>query len=151
MSDRPAERLALFGVGERAIEAALRTCDGARGADHALALELPHDVVEALAFLAEHGRRGNADVLEGEQRRVGCVHAHLFELLLADHAGRVHRHEEQAEAVVAGVGVGLGDEHDRVRAMAVGDERLGAVDDEVIAVAHRARLDPFDIRARVGL
>ena len=31
--------------------------DAARGADQPLALELPHDVVEALADLAEHGRR----------------------------------------------------------------------------------------------
>jgi hypothetical protein len=44
--------------------------DAARGADQALALELPHDVVEALADLAEHGAVGHAHVLEGEQRGV---------------------------------------------------------------------------------
>src|SRR5439155_21483327 len=35
VADRPAERFALFGVGERAVEAALRTGDGAGRADHA--------------------------------------------------------------------------------------------------------------------
>ena len=65
--------------------------------------------------------------------------------------GRVHRHEEQREAVVAGVGVGLGDEHDHVRAVAVGDVRLRAVDDVLVAVAHGARLDRGDVGARVGL
>ena len=44
--------------------------DAARRADQPLALELPHDVVEALADLAEDGAVGDADVLEGEQRRV---------------------------------------------------------------------------------
>ena len=63
---------------ERAVEAALRARDAAGGADHALALELPHDVVEALALLAEHRRGGHAHVLEGEQRGVGGVHAELL-------------------------------------------------------------------------
>src|SRR5947209_10004033 len=65
--DRAAERLALLGVLEGAVEAALRARDAARGADQALALELPHDVVEALADLAEYGVGGHADILEGEQ------------------------------------------------------------------------------------
>ena len=146
-----AEGFALLGVFERAVEAFLRARHAAGGADHALALELPHDVVEALALLAEHRRGGHAHVLEGEQRRVGGVHAELLELLLADHAGGVHRHEEQREAVVAGVGVGLRDQHDHVGAVAVCDVGLGSVDHEVLAVADRTRLDPRDVRAGVGL
>ena len=65
--------------------------------------------------------------------------------------GRVHRHEEEREAVVAGVRVGLRDEHDDVGAVAVGDVRLRAVDDVLVAVAHRARLDAGDVGAGVGL
>ncbi len=65
-------------VCERAVEAALGAGDAAGGADHALALELPHDVVEALAVLAEQRRGGHAHVLEGEQRGVGGVHAELL-------------------------------------------------------------------------
>ena len=79
------------------------------------------------------------------------MHAELLELLLADHAGAVHRHEEQREAVVAGVGVGLRDEHDHVGAVAVGDVGLRAVDDVVVAVLDRARLDAGDVGAGVGL
>ena len=87
-------------------------------------MELPHDLVETLSDLAEHGRLGDANVLKSEQGRVGGMHAELLQLLLADHAGGVHRHEEEAEAVVAGIGVGLGHEHDDVRAVPVGDEGL---------------------------
>jgi hypothetical protein len=65
--------------------------------------------------------------------------------------GQVHVDEEQREAVVAGVGVGLGDEHDEVGAVAVGDVGLRAVDDPLVAVAHRARLDAGDVGAGVGL
>ena len=118
---------------------ALGAGHAAGGADQALALELPHDVVEALADLAEHRGVGHAHVLEGQQRGVGGVHAELLELLLADHARGVHRHEEEREAVVAGVGVGLRHEHDDVGAVAVGDVGLRAVDDVLVAVAHGAR------------
>ncbi len=142
---------ALHGVLQRHVEAVLGAGDAAGRADQPLALELPHDVVEALADLAEHGGGRDAHVLEGQQRRVGGVHAELLEALLADHAGRVHRHEEEREAVVAGVRVGLGDEHDHVGAVAVGDVGLGAVDDVLVAVAHRARLDAGDVGAGVGL
>src|SRR3954447_20938946 len=53
VADRAAERVALLGVLHRAVEAALGARHAAGGADQALALELPHDVVEALALLAQ--------------------------------------------------------------------------------------------------
>ena len=151
LADASPNALRSFAYCERPFEAFCAPATLPRGADQALALELPHDVVEALADLAEHRRRGHAHVLEGQQRRVGGVHAELLELLLADHAGRVHRHEEQREAVVAGVRVGLRHEHDHVGAVAVGDVGLGAVDHVVVAVVDRARLDAGDVRAGVGL
>ena len=121
---------------ERLLEAPLGAGDAARRADQPLALELPHDVVEALAVLAEQRGRRDADVLEREQRGVGRVHA---ELLAASSRGSTPGasigDEEQREAVVAGVGVGLRDEHDHVGAVAVGDVRLRAVDDALVAVA----------------
>ena len=136
---------------ERAVEAPLGAGHAAGGADQPLALELPHDVVEALALLAEQRVRGHAHVLEGEQRGVRRVHAELLELLLADHAGRVHVDEEEREAVVAGVRVGLRHEHDEVGPVAVGDVGLRAVDDPLVAVAHGARLDAGHVGAGVGL
>src|SRR5436190_9003631 len=151
LADLAAERGALLGVLQRTVEARLGAGDAAGGADQALALELPHDVVEALADLAEDRGRRDPDVLECQQRRVARVHAELLELLLADDAGEVHRHEEQREAVVTGLRVGLRDEHDHVGAVAVGDVGLRAVDDVVVAVAYRARLDAGHIGAGVGL
>src|SRR3954451_3967137 len=151
VADLPAERLALEGVLHGHLEAALGARDAPRGADQPLALELPADVVEALALLAEHRRGRHAHVLEGEQRGVAGVHAELLELLLADDARQVHGHEEQRDAAVAGLRVGLGDEDDHVGAVAVGDVGLRAVDYVLVAVAHRARLDAGDVGAGVGL
>ena len=65
--------------------------------------------------------------------------------------GGVHVDDEQREAVVARVRVGLGHEHDEVRAVAVGDVGLGAVDHPLVAVAHGARADALDVGAGVGL
>src|SRR3954451_23314123 len=151
VADLAAERLALQRELQGHLHAALGARDAARGADQPLALELPADVVEALALLAEHRRGRHADVLEGEQRGVARVHAELLELLLADDAREVHRHEEQRDAAVAGVRVGLGDQHDHVGAVAVGDVGLGAVDHVLVAVADRARLDAGDVGPRIGL
>ena len=53
------------------------------------ALELPGDVVEALALLAEQVLRRHADVLEDELAGVGGVHAHLLELARDAEAGDV--------------------------------------------------------------
>jgi hypothetical protein len=108
-------------------------------------------VVEALADLAEHRRVRHADVLEGEQRGVGGVHPQLLQLALANHAGGVHGDDEEREAVVAGVGVRLRHQHDAVRTVAVRDERLGAVDHVLVAVAHGAGLDARHVGAGVGL
>src|SRR3954447_24657156 len=60
-ADRPAQRGALARAGPRLVERARRPRHAARGADQPLALELPHDVVEALADLTEHGRVGDVD------------------------------------------------------------------------------------------
>ena len=88
-ADRAAERLALLGVLERALEHALGARVAARGADQALALELPGDVVEALALLAEDRVDRHPDVVEGELARVRGVHAHLLELGRDREAGDV--------------------------------------------------------------
>ena len=79
-ADRAAEGLALLGVLEGAVEDALRARDAADRGDEPLPLELPGDVVEALALLAEQVLRGDADVLEGELAGVGGVHPHLLQL-----------------------------------------------------------------------
>src|SRR5205085_2104428 len=63
-ADRPPERAPLLGVLERAVEHVLGARDRSGRADQALSLELPHDVVEALAWLSEDRGLGDVHVLE---------------------------------------------------------------------------------------
>src|SRR6266568_3250417 len=53
-------------VFRRVVEHCLRARDRARGGDHALALQLPHQVLETLALLADEVGRRHAAVLEDE-------------------------------------------------------------------------------------
>jgi hypothetical protein len=85
---------------ERAVERRWAPGDAARRADQPLALELPHDVVEALADLAEHGAVGHAHVLEGQQRRVGACMPSFSSFFSRITPGRSMSTEEQREAVV---------------------------------------------------
>src|SRR4051794_37074004 len=55
LADRATERRALERVGERFVKSPLGARDAARRSDQPLPLKLPHDVVEALADLAEDG------------------------------------------------------------------------------------------------
>src|SRR5579875_2660369 len=99
-ADRASEGGALLGVAQGPIEHVLGGGHRAGGADQALALQLPHDVVEALADLAQQAppdgvkapcqprpaRRGrDPQGLGGEECGVGSVHAQLLKALLADH------------------------------------------------------------------
>ena len=69
LADRPAERLPLLRVLEGLLEQPLGARDRAGRGDEPLALELPGDVVEALALLAEDVLRRDAHVLEGQLAR----------------------------------------------------------------------------------
>ena len=157
LADRAAEGLALLGVLEGLLEHPLAARVAAGGGDQPLALELPGDVVEALALLAEQALGRDADVLEGELAGVGGVHPHLLQLGRDAEAGHLlavlvaQVDDEQGDAVVALLRVGLGDEDDEVGARAVGDEGLGAVDHVLVAVADRGRADAGDVGAGAGL
>ena len=61
-------------------------------------------------------------------------------------------HEQQRDAFGALSRIGLGDDADQVRRLAVGDERLRAVDDIAIAGALGRRLDALQVgsRSRLG-
>ena len=106
-ADRAAEGFALLGVLEGLLDHPLGPRVAAGGGDQALALELPGDVVEALADLAEHGVGRDADVFEGELAGVGGVHAHLLQLGGDGEAGDVlavlvaQVDDEEGDAVVA--------------------------------------------------
>ncbi len=53
-------------------------------------------------------------------------------------AGRIGRHDEGGDALLAGIGIGDGEDDDDMAVLARGDELLGAVEHIVIAVAARA-------------
>jgi len=89
-------------------------------------------VVEALADLAEHVLGRHPDLLEGELRGVGGVHAHLLQLPRDLEPGYevsvlvAQVHQEQGDALVARIGVCLRHQEDEVGPHPVGDEGLGA-------------------------
>src|SRR5205814_6388863 len=76
---RLAECVAVARVVHRVLEDSLRSCDRARGRDHALALKLPHQVLEAFALLADEVGNRDVAVLEKKLGGVGGVHAQLLE------------------------------------------------------------------------
>ena len=108
-------------------------------------------MVEALALLAQQVRAGHPDVLEVQLGGVGGVQAHLVELAAAGEALHAALDDQQREALVAGIGIGAGHDDDQVGVDARGDERLGAVEDPVVAVAHRRGLDAGQVAAGAGL
>jgi hypothetical protein len=151
LDDRLAERLALAAVLDCLIHRELEPGARADARDEALRLEVLHQVHEALVGLAEHVSLRHAHVLERELRGVARVVADLLQLLRHAETLRLRRDEEEAAAVRPGLRVRLHEERHEVRARAVRDVRLRAVDDPVVAVLLRPRLDARDVAARVGL
>ena len=129
----------------------------AGGGDQPLSLELPGDVVEALADLAEHAIGRDADVFEGQFAGIRGVHPHLLQLRRDGEAGDLltalvaEVHDEQRDPLVAGLRVRLCDEDDEVGARAIGDEGLGAVDHVLVPIADRGGADSGDIGSGAGL
>src|SRR5690606_3835405 len=97
-----------------------------------------HGDGEALALRAQHRRRRHPHVLEHQLGGGLSAQAQLAVEGAADQAGRVGGHQEGAHAPVAGGVGGAGEEQHDVGPGAVGDERLAAVDDVSVALAHGA-------------
>ncbi len=90
----------------------------------------------------------------------GVVEEHLAELGravgLGDaadlDAGLAHRHQQVRDALVLGrVGIGAGEQEAVVGVVATGGPHLLAVDDPLVAVEHRRRLQAGQVGAGVGL
>ena len=119
-----------------------------RGSDGgAKEVERRHGEREALALLAEPRARRDAHALERE-RADGMGRDQLGRRNGQTIGAAVD--EEGGQPAVAIVG-GAGEQHVRVGDAGVGDEALGAVEDVVVAVAHRARRDAADVAARLRL
>ena len=99
--DRPAELLALLGVLDRLLHAALADAHAAGGDRVAPRVERRHRDFEAVADAAEHLLVGDLDVFERDRGRVGGVQTHLVLDRLRFVAGLVGVHEEAREALVA--------------------------------------------------
>ena len=107
-------------------------------------------VLEAVAFLADAIRDRHLDVLEGDLPRAVVDHQLLCPH--QGHAGRLHVDDEGGDPAMRSLlAVGGGDQLGVVRLVGAGDEALGAVDDVVVAVAHRGGAHAARIAAGLGL
>ena len=127
-----AEGRALLGVGDGLGEHHVGVADARGRGRHALVLELPHQLLEALAGLAadQVGVR-HRNVVERDLGGVARPHPELAELARHAHAGQVGVDQEEGDATVPGTGLALHDAGQEVRARSVGDEHL--------ATAHATR------------
>src|ERR1022692_4775227 len=78
-------------------------------------------------------------------------HADLLQVPPAFEAGHTALDHEQADALVAGLRIGACHHDHQIAHLAVGDERLLAVQDVVVAVPHRGRADALQVAARAWL
>src|SRR5207253_4309161 len=135
--DRLAERLALQGVVLRVLEHPVRPGDRTGGGDHSLALQLPHEVLESLAFLADQVADRDVAVLEQQLGSVGGVHAELLQRARDLEALGPFLDEQQVVAGVSTVAFDLGHDERPLAASTVRDEDLSTIDDELVAVSLR--------------
>src|SRR4051812_8269790 len=149
--DRHAELHALLRILGRELEG--RAGDAySHGSDAgARAVEGRHRHAEAVVLLADEMILGDRDVVERDRRRVGGALSELVLLLVNRDAVSLTRYDEAGDAAMAGVLVGLRVDGVPVGVLTVGDEALGAVDDPLIALLHRAGLHAGDVGAGVRL
>src|SRR5256886_3250607 len=118
---------------------------------HALALKLPHEVLEPLALVADQIADRHVAFLEKQFCRVGRVHAQLLQRARDVKTLRPFLDHEQVEATVPSLAFRLGHHQRPVAPSAVGDEDLSAVDDELVAEAACRGGDSCHIRPGVRL
>src|SRR6185437_4570210 len=151
IGDRGAEALAIPGVAGRGLERGAGHADRLCGDADAPAFEIGERDLVALAFAAEPQIRRELELVENDLRRVGGALAELL-LELGDAPARpVGRHDESADAALASLGIGDGEDQRELGMGARGDELLGAGEDVTLAAAPRARRDRSSIGAGFGL
>ena len=105
LGQRATEGLALLAVANRVAHGQLHPGDRPERGDEALALEVGHDVIEAVILLAEPVADGDAHVFEEQLGGVGGLVADLLELLADVEAldvGRADHEGDPAEALATG-------------------------------------------------
>ena len=87
---------------------------GPAGQHRALVVEARHQHVDAAADLAEHVLFRHLAILEHQLAGIGAAHAELVELLRGGKSLHALLDDEGGDAARAGVGIGLGIDHQRV-------------------------------------
>ena len=105
----------------------------------------------ALALLAQQVLLGHDAVLEDQVAGGRTADTHLLLLLTNGEAGEGALHDEGGDAVVAGLGVGHGEDDHGAGHSAVGDEALGAVEHVVVTLQHSGGLLAGSVGTGVGL
>src|SRR5262249_6149941 len=148
--DRLAEGRALLGVGGGELEAAPCGAERARALLDAAGAEPLLPEAEAVALLADQVALVDAHVLEHDLP--GCLAGERLIAGREPDAGRVLVENKAGDAAARSLAaVGRGHENDEVGPIGAGDEALGAVDDVVVAVAHRGGAHGARIGAGLGL
>ena len=145
-----AELLALLGVGDRLVEAALGAAEAAGADVEAAAVEAHHRDPEALALAADEILGRHADLVEIDLGGRLRMPAELL-LLRAEADARHVLLDHQAGNALRPVDAGADHGDVDLVLAAARDERLGAGDDIIIAVLDRAGLERRRVGARAGL
>src|SRR5262249_22995651 len=141
---------ALLGVGGRHFEATLGDSERARAVLHASDVEPLLAEAHAFAFLADAMVCQHAHVLEHDFP--GLVAHHGLVAGAELHARRLHVDDEAGDAAARTfAAIGRGHQLDEIGVAGAGDEALDAVDDVVVAVAHRGGAHAAGIGAGIGL
>ena len=149
--DRLAERLALHRIAGGLVQRPPRDAHGRGRHGRPRAVKHLHGDQEAVAIVPQPILRRHAHVLQHDLARPGGVLAHLGDRLAAGDARPVALDDERAHASVLGRGIGLGEDDEEAGDRRVGDPGLGAVEDILVALAHRGAEDARHIGAGRGL
>ena len=140
----------LLGVGDRLVKAPLRAAERTGADIEPTAIEPRHRDPEPLALAADEVGDGHAAVLEDDLRGRRCVPAQLLLGRAERQAGRVLLDDDGADP--AALFLAGADHHDiDVVVARARDELLGTVEDEVVAVASRGRLQRRHVGSRSRL
>ncbi len=142
-----AESLTFPSVFNRRVDHPVEARQAVRGGPEAFLLELHHLHLEAHALLPHDVAGRNADIVEEQGRRVGRVHADLVDLV-PFYTRTVHRHHDEGFVGVAAIRLRRIDQQTTpVSHHPIGDPGLRPIDDIVIPIPPRSRLDIGHIRA----
>ena len=137
--DRLVELAPVPGVGDRLLEGALGDTDRQGTDPDATTIQDAQGVDESLPLPTEPVAVGDAAILHDDLRRVGRPAPHLVFLPAGPEALHALLEDERGDAVLPPALVRDGKHHGDIAHGAVRRERLAAVQDPVVAVAHGGR------------